>query len=60
MYEIVGEKWVGIIDWKYPSFKDAYVKKRAFTLEKYHSFGKTVFLTKEEAEQALAKMKEGA
>ena len=57
VYEIDGITWKGY-DWKYKSYENAFVKETVFRLEMLSEIGKTVFLTKEEAEQALAKMKE--
>ena len=57
VYEIDGITWKGH-DWKYRSYESAFVKETVFRLEMLSEIGKTVFLTKEEAEQALAKMKE--
>lgn len=43
-----------------PTAKDEYqIISRGFKLEDYWGFGKTVFLTKEEAEQKLESMKKG-
>lgn len=55
VYEIDGITWKGH-DWKYRSYKNAFVKETVFRLEMLSEIGKTVFLTKEEAEQALARM----
>ena len=57
VYEIDGITWKGY-DWKYKSYESAFVKETVFRLEMLSEIGKTVFLTKEEVEQALAKMKE--
>lgn len=57
VYEIDGITWKGH-DWKYRSYESAFVKETVFRFEMLSEIGKTVFLTKEEAEQALAKMKE--
>lgn len=55
VYEIDGITWKGH-DWKYRSYKNAFVKETVFRLEMLSEIGKTVFLTKEEAEQALERM----
>ena len=55
VYEIDGITWKGY-DWKYKSYENAFVKETVFRLEMLSEIGKTVFLTKEEAEQALARM----
>ena len=55
VYEIDGITWKGH-DWKYRSYESAFVKETVFRLEMLSEIGKTVFLTKEEAEQALARM----
>ena len=55
VYEIDGITWKGH-DWKYRSYKNAFVKETVFRLEMLSEIEKTVFLTKEEAEQALARM----
>ena len=57
VYEIDGITWKGH-DWKYRSYESAFVKETVFRLEMLSEIGKTVFLTKEEAEQALERMKE--
>ena len=55
VYEIDGITWKGH-DWKYRSYESAFVKETVFRLEMLSEIGKTVFLTKEEAEQALERM----
>ena len=55
VYEIDGITWKGH-DWKYRSYESAFVKETVFRFEMLSEIGKTVFLTKEEAEQALARM----
>lgn len=46
-------------DWKYLTYEKAYVRETIFAIEHINSFGKTVFLTRAEAEAKLAEM-EGA
>ena len=55
VYEIDGITWKGY-DWKYKSYENAFVKETVFRLEMLSEIGKTVFLTKEEAVQALVRM----
>lgn len=55
VYEIDGITWKGH-DWKYRSYESAFVKETVFRFEMLSEIGKTVFITKEEAEQALARM----
>ena len=43
-------------DWKYLTYEKAYVRKTIFAIEHINSFGKTVFLTREEAEAKLKEM----
>ena len=46
-------------DWKYLTYEKAYVRETIFAIEHTNSFGKTVFLTRAEAEAKLEEM-EGA
>ena len=43
-------------DWKYLTYEKAYVRETIFVIEHINSFGKTVFLTREEAEAKLKEM----
>lgn len=43
-------------DWKYLTYEKAYVRKTIFAIEHINSFGKTVFLTRAEAEAKLKEM----
>lgn len=45
-------------DWKYLTYEKAYVRETIFVIEHIDSFGKTVFLTREEAETKLKEMEE--
>lgn len=45
-------------DWKYLTYEKAYVRETIFSIEHINSFGKTVFLTREEAEAKLKEMEE--
>lgn len=46
-------------DWKYFTYEKAYVRETIFTIESINSFGKTIFLTRDEAEAKLAEMEGG-
>lgn len=54
VYEITGATTRGY-DWKYLTYEKAYVHGTVFNLDRLYDIGKTVFLTKSEAE---AKLKE--
>lgn len=52
VYEICGETVRGY-DWKILTYETAYVRKVIFNLSRFYDIGKTVFLTKSEAEEKL-------
>lgn len=45
-------------DWKYFTYEKAYVRETIFTIECINSFGKTIFLTRDEAEAKLKEMED--
>ena len=56
-YEITGATTRGY-DWKYLTYEKAYIHGTVFNLSRLHDIGKTIFLTKEEAEEKLKELKE--
>lgn len=58
VWQIRGVEWKGY-DWKYPVYDNARATETKFNLEMLPRIGKTVFLTKEEAEAKLKELKEG-
>lgn len=54
VYEITGATVRGY-DWKYLTYENAYIHETVFSLYRIYDIGKTVFLTREEAEEALMK-----
>lgn len=53
VYKIDGAVWKGDREWQYPSYENAYIRETVFNVGL-----EQVFLTKEDAEQALERMKE--
>ena len=58
VYEITGATARGY-DWKYLTYEKAYIHKTIFNLDRLNDIGKTVFLTKSEAEAKLKEMRGG-
>lgn len=56
VYEITGATTRGY-DWKYLTYEKAYVHGTVFNLDRLHDIGKTVFLTKSEAEAKLKELR---
>lgn len=56
-YEITGTTTRGY-DWKYLTYEKAYIHGTVFNLSRLNYIGKTIFLTKEEAEEKLRELKE--
>jgi regulator of replication initiation timing len=57
-YEITGATTHGY-DWKYLTYEKAYVHGTVFNLGRLYDIGKTVFLTKSEAEAKLKELRGG-
>lgn len=55
-YEITGATTRGY-DWKYLTYENAYVRGTVFNLDRLNDIGKTVFLTKSEAEAKLKELR---
>ena len=58
VYEITGATARGY-DWKYLTYEKAYIHKTIFNLDRLNDIGKTVFLTKSEAEAKLKELRGG-
>ena len=58
VYEITGATARGY-DWKYLTYENAYIHKTIFNLDRLNDIGKTVFLTKSEAEAKLKELRGG-
>ena len=58
VYEITGATARGY-DWKYLTYEKAYIHKTIFNLDRLNDIGKTVFLTKREAEAKLKELRGG-
>lgn len=56
VYEITGATTRGY-DWKYLTYEKAYVHGTVFNLDRLYDIGKTVFLTKAEAEERLKELR---
>lgn len=56
-YEITGATTRGYV-WKYLTYEKAYIHGTVFNLSRMNDIGKTLFLTKEEAEEKLKELKE--
>ena len=56
VYEITGATARGY-DWKYLTYEKAYIHKTIFNLDRLNDIGKTVFLTKREAEAKLKELR---
>lgn len=56
VYEITGATTRGY-DWKYLTYEKAYVHGTVFNLDRLYDIGKTVFLTKSEAEAKLKELR---
>lgn len=56
VYEITGTTTRGY-DWKYLTYEKAYVHGTVFNLDSLYDVGKTVFLTKSEAEAKLKELR---
>lgn len=56
-YEITGATTRGY-DWKYLTYEKAYIHGTVFDFSRLNDIGKTIFLTKEEAEEKLKELKE--
>lgn len=56
VYEITGATTRGY-NWKYLTYENAYIHETVFNLSRFTDIGKTVFLTKEEAERKLEELK---
>lgn len=57
VYEITGATVRGY-DWKYLTYENAYIHGTVFNLGRLYDIGKTVFLTRAEAEAKLKEMKD--
>lgn len=58
VYEITGAT-VRSYDWKYLTYENAYVHGTVFNLYRIYDIGKTIFLTREEAEKKLEELRGG-
>ena len=58
VYEITGATVRGY-DWKYLTYENAYIHETVFSLYRIYDIGKTVFLTREEAEKKLEELRGG-
>ena len=58
VYEITGATARGY-DWKYLTYEKAYIHKTIVNLDRLNDIGKTVFLTKSEAEAKLKELRGG-
>lgn len=56
VYEITGTTTRGY-DWKYLTYEKAYVRETVFSLSELNDIGKTIFLTKSEAEAKLKELR---
>nr|DAI43954.1 MAG TPA: Protein of unknown function (DUF2533) [Caudoviricetes sp.] len=58
VYEIIGATTRGY-EWKYLTYEKAYVHGTVFSLSRINDIGKTIFLTKAEAEEKLKELQDG-
>lgn len=58
VYKITGAT-VRSYDWKYLTYENAYMHGTVFNLYRIYDIGKTIFLTREEAEKKLEELRGG-